>query len=326
MADVMPEVGAFGCVKRDELRRLHSGSVELSEFARGALADFGSAFNADAEMPIIRRKPVVKGRGGRFGRVLFGFEKELHELRADEIARSGANWRAFDEIGEGESVFVRAKRDDEAAAGRRSRKSAEVEPRDDGQSAERADEKFVKVVARDILDHASPAFAEAAGAVNELGADEEIARGPVRMAKGGIHPGCDDAADGGLEIERNGEREELTLFVERGGEVVEAGAGIHADREIAGIVVGDLMESRQVEGDVVTRGRHANFEFGAVAAGDESEFFERGEADDFGNLFGGRWFSYGRRNDFVSGVLRTYRRIGSDMRSAEDGLEAGSEI
>lgn len=93
------------------------------------------------------------------------------------------------------------------------------------------------------------------------------------------------------------------MFVKRRGKIVEVGAGIHADGEITGIVMDDLVKAGHVKRNVVTRGRHADFEFAAMAAGGEGEFFECGEAHDFGDLFGGGWFDNSGRNDFVNSVL-----------------------
>ena len=57
LAQVVPKVGAFGFIERDELRVFCFGKrYEASEFARSPFADFGSAFDADAEMPGISRK------------------------------------------------------------------------------------------------------------------------------------------------------------------------------------------------------------------------------------------------------------------------------
>jgi hypothetical protein len=218
LTDVVPEVGAFGVVENDELCVLGLGRCgETIQFAGGALADFGSAFDADAEMPGIRGEFSLKRGGGRFGGIFLGFEEELHELRADEIDRSGAKRRAFDESVESESVFVGAKRDDEAAARWRRRKSAEVESRDNRESAARADEEFVEVVAGDVLDDAATTFAKAARAIHKFRADEEVARGAVRMAKRRVDTRRNDPADAGFEIKRDGEREKLLLLVEGSG-------------------------------------------------------------------------------------------------------------
>src|SRR5690242_7903872 len=194
----------------------------------------------------------------------------------------------FDKFAERESFLRRAKRHDETTARGRCWKSAEVKPRDDGESAEGADEKFVKVVAGDVLDHSATALAEAAGAVHEFSANKEVARRAIGMAERGIYSGTDNASDGGFEIERDGEREKLFLFVESGGEVVEAGAGIDADGEVARIVVRDFVETGHVEGDVVTQGRHTDLELGAMTARNKGEFFEGGKADDLRNFLGGR--------------------------------------
>ena len=250
----------------------------------------------------------------------------MHELRVNEIDRGSANRRAFDEIVGNEGVFGGAKRQNEAAADRCRGKRSEVEQGDHCEHPERADEKFVKVVAGDIFDDASAAFAEAAGSVDKFRADDEVASGAVRMTERGVDTRSDDAADGGFEIERNRKREELFLFVKRSGEVVEIGTGLHADGEIPGIVMRDLMEAGHVEGDVVARRRHADFELGAMATGDESELFEGGETNDLYDLFGGRWFGDGGRNDFVDGVLRAHCWIGNDLRSADGGFEARSEV
>ena len=145
----------------------------------------------------------MKRGGGWVGRVLFGFQEKFHELRAYEVDRRGTKRRAFDKAVESEGVFVGAEREDEAAASGRGRKRTEVESRDDSERAERADEKFMKVVAGDIFDDAAAALAEPACAIHKFGADEKITRGAVGMAKRRVNTGSDDPADGGLEIKRN---------------------------------------------------------------------------------------------------------------------------
>ena len=219
-----------------------------------------------------------------------------------------------------------AGREHEATASGRGRKGAEIEACDDGERAERADEKFVEVVAGYVFDDAAAAFAKATGAIYEFGTDQEIARGAIRMTKRGIDAGSDDAADGGFEIKRDGKREKLFLFVEGSGEVVEIGASIDADGEIAGIVVCDLVEAGRVEGNVVAGRWHADTEFGAVAAGDEGEFFESGKTDNFCDSLGGGWFGDGGGGDFVDGVLRADCGISNDLRRTDGGFEAGGEI
>lgn len=133
MAEVVPEVGASGFVESDELPVFGLGRCdETIEFARDSLADFCSAFYADAEVPGIRREFSLKRDGGRFWSIFFGFEEELHELGTNQIHRSRAKRGRFDKFAECKSVFVGAKRDDEAPASRRCRKSAEIEAGDDG--------------------------------------------------------------------------------------------------------------------------------------------------------------------------------------------------
>lgn len=325
LTEVMPEVGAFGFVESEELRVFGLGRCgEAIEFEGGAFADFGRTFDTDAKMPGIRGEPFLKRGCRKFGRFFFGLDNP-HKLRADEIDRGGANWRFFDEFVESESVFVAAKREDEAVAHLRRGKRAEIEPRDDREGAERSDEKLVEIVAGDIFDDAAAAFAEVPSAVHKLRADEEVAGSAIGMTKRGVDAGSNDAADGGFKVERDRERDELFLLVKGCGEVVEIGTGIYADCEIAWVVMDDLVEAGHVEGDVATRRRHADFEFGAMAAGDEGKFFECGEADDLGDLFGGVWFGNGGRNDFVNGVLRTDCWIGGDVRSADGGFQASTE-
>jgi hypothetical protein len=253
-------------------------------------------------MPGVGGKFSLEWREWRFGRMLLGLKEELHELRTYKVDGGRAERGFFDAGSKGESVFGSAGRSYESAAGWRSGKRAEVEASDNSKSAERADEKFMEVIAGDVLDHAAAAFAETAGAVNEFRADEEIASSAVGMAKRGIDAGSDDAADRGFKIKRDGKRQKLFLIVERYGEVVEIGSGIDAEGEVAGIVVSDFVEAGHIEGEVVARGRHADAEFGAIAAGDKGEMFESGEANDFGDLFGGGWFCDGGRSEFVDGV------------------------
>lgn len=147
----------------------------------------------------------------------------------------------------------------------------------------------MEVIAGDILDHSAAALAKMSRAVDEFRADKKIAGGAIGVTKRGIDAGSDDAADGRFEIKRNGQREKLFLVVEWHGEVVEIGASVNAESEVARIVLGDLIEAGHVEGKVVANRRHADAEFGAIAAWDECEMLESGEADDFSNFFrGGR--------------------------------------
>lgn len=146
------------------------------------------------------------------------------------------------------------------------------------------------------------------------------------MTKRGVDTGCNDPADCGFEIERNREREKLFLFVEGSGEVVETGAGIDADGEIARVVVGDLVEAGHVKGDVVTRRRHTDFEFRAVAAGNESDSSERSEADNLANFSGRSGLGDSGGNHFIDGVPSADCRVSRDLRSADGGFEAGGEI
>lgn len=90
--------------------------------------------------------------------------------------------------------------------------------------------------------------------------------------------------------------------------------------------MGDLVKASHVECNVVAGRRHADFEFGAMAARDEGEFFDRRKAHDFGDLFGGGGFGHDGWTGFVNGVLRAHCRITSHIRRADDGFEADSEI
>ena len=248
----MPQVSAFGLVEGDQLRGLRRrGSGEMSEFAGGALTNFGSALHADAEMPRLGGKFPMKRCGGLLRRILLCFNEDLHELRANEVRRSGAKRRALDEIVESKSVFRRSKTKHKTTANRRRRKSAEVKACDNRKSAERTDEELVKIIAGDVFDHSAAAFAEATGAIDKFRANEEIAGSAIGMAKRRVHARGNDAADGGFVIKRDGKREKLFLFVQRRGEVVEIRPSIDADGEITRIVMGDLVEAGHVEGDVV---------------------------------------------------------------------------
>lgn len=280
------------------------------QFAGRAIADFRGTFHTDAKMPGIRGEFPLQGRGGWIGKVFFGVEKKLHKLRADELNGCGSERRMSDEALKMKSVFRGPKGGHESAAGGRGRKGAEVEARDDREGAERADKKLVEIIAGDIFDDAAAAFAELAGAVNKFRADQEVPGGAVGVAKSGIQTGSDDAADGGIEIERHGERKELLLIVERNGKVIEVGACVHAESEVAGIVVGDLVEGSHLESDVIARRRHADIELGAIAAGDDGELFESGEADDFSDFLGRSWSCNGRGKNFVDGVGGANRGIG----------------
>lgn len=92
LAEIVPEVGGLGLVESYELRGLRCGrSGELGEFAGSAVADFGDAFYADAEVPGICREFSLQWRGRRLRGIFTGFEEELHELSADKIAGGRAD-------------------------------------------------------------------------------------------------------------------------------------------------------------------------------------------------------------------------------------------
>src|SRR5207244_12739181 len=106
-----------------------------------------------------------------------------------------------------------------------------------GKRAKRADQELGEVVAGDVFDEAATALTEATGAVDKFRANQEVPGSAVGMAKRGVHAGGDDASDGGFEVKRDREWQELFLLVERSGEVVEVGFGIVADGGVAGIVM-----------------------------------------------------------------------------------------
>src|SRR5437667_5508269 len=190
-----------------------------------------------------------------------------------------------------------ARREEAAAACERSRKCAKVEASDDRERAERADEEFVEVVAGDVLDDAASALGDGAVAGDEFGADQEIAGSAVELAERRVDAGGERAADGAARIPGNEERKELMVFEQSGIQFCDGHAGARGEGEIAGIVVDDLIESGHIESDIVAGGRHADAEFGARAAGDEGESFERGKADDFGDFFGSGGFCNDGRGD-----------------------------
>lgn len=327
LAEVVPEVGAFGFVESEELRVFCFGKGrDASEFARSAIAHFRSTFDADAKMPGVCGNFALKRCRRELRRVFLGFEEEFEKLGTDYVDGSGTERRLLDEVAERKSIFGSGKGEDQAPARGGCGKGAEVEAGDDGKSAERADQELVKIVAADVLDNTATALTDATGAIDEFRADEEVPRRAVSMAKRGVHAGGDDASDGGFEIKRDREWQELFLPVERSGEVVEIGSGIDADGEVAGIVMSDLLEARHVQGDVVPRRGHTDSEFRAMAARDQREFFEGGEADDFGNFFCGIRLCDGRRSHFVDDVCGADGRIGGDVRGADGGFETGGEV
>src|SRR5712664_4990075 len=96
----------------------------------------------------------------------------------------------------------------------RKRKRAEVKARDNPQRPERSNQQFVKVVAGNILYDAPAALANLAFSINELRANQKIARRPVLLAKGGINSRGDSASDRGAFNARYIQREKLPLFLE----------------------------------------------------------------------------------------------------------------
>ncbi len=253
--------------------------------------------------------------------------KNLGKTWADDIESQRGEWRLSDGSAKSKRAFSIEERGDEAAAAcERGRKRAKVEASDDREGAERADEEFVEVVAGDVLDDAAAALGDGAGAGDEFGADQEIAGSAVELAERRVDAGGEHAADSAAGIPGNEERKELMVFEQSGVQFCDGRAGAGAESEVAGIVVDDLVESGHIESDVVAGGRHADAEFGARAARDKGEFFKRGEANDFGDLFSGSRYCNGGGDDFVYGIVGMCGGIGENMRSAEDGFQCGDEI
>lgn len=116
------------------------------------------------------------------------------------------------------------------------------------------------------------------------------------------------------------------MFVERSGEVVEMGTRVHADGEVAGIIMGDLVKTGHVEGDVIAGRRHAEFEFGAMPAGNEGEFFVGRELNYRGDFFGGGRFHDGRGNDFIDSVLSADGTIDREVMGSKCVFQARDEV
>ena len=264
------------------------------------------------------RRWIVSGR-------FFEVENKLQELRADEFHGSGGEWRSCNQAGKIKSLRGGGEGGYESAGFWRDGKGAQIQARDNGESTERTDEEFVEVVAGYIFDHAPATFAERAGAIDIVSSEKKIAHRAIGMSKRGIDAGSDDAADSRFKIKRDGKREKLLLLIERRGKIVEICAGINADNEVAGIVVGDFVESGHVDGDVVAAGGHADIDFGAIAAGDERELFQGGEAHDFGDFHGVRWPDDDGGNNFVDGIFAAHGRVSGDMGRAEESNKFANE-
>jgi hypothetical protein len=108
------------------------------------------------------------------------------------------------------------KRREEASGGGGDREGAEIEAGDYGESAERADQEFVQVVAGDIFYDAASGFDLRAAAVDEFGAEQEIACSAVGVAQRGVEAGGDGAGDGRSGIAGNLQRQKLILLLEHG--------------------------------------------------------------------------------------------------------------
>ena len=125
----------------------------------------------------------------------------------------------------------------------------------------------MEVVAGDIFYDAAAGFDLCAVAVDEFGAEEKIARGAVGVAQRRIETGRDGAADGGVRVVGNEQREKLILLAQHRVELRERHARADADGEVGGIVVGDVIERGEIERDVVaSRSRRAE-KFSASADG-----------------------------------------------------------
>jgi len=121
---------------------------------------------------------------------------------------------------------------------------------------------------------------------------------------------------------RDEKGEKLVVLIEGGIQFRQGDSGFRADGEVAGIVMGDLVKSSHVQCDVVARGGDADGELGAIAAGNEGELFESGEADDFGDFFGGGGFCDDGGQDFVDGVVGAGCGIDQNVRGSDDGSKA----
>ncbi len=337
-AEAAPNGGARGVVEDRDRSGLGFFS-EAGEVARIAFEDFRSAAEGGAKLPFVRAKElsdrrkksltwgaVLAPEHGDFRSERGASGKDPGQARVKDIEGQRGQSRFGNLTAKSECAFGGGKGSEEAAAGGWSGKCAEIETRDDGKSAERGDQKFVKVVSGDVFDDAAAAFAKVARAVDEFGANEKIAGGAVKMAERRIGTRGDDAADSAAGIPGDKKREKLMVFEKSGIQVRKQEAGIGAEGEIAGIVVGDVVDGGHVEGEVVARGRHADAEFGAIAARNEGEFLEGSEADDFGDFFGGGGFGDGRGRDFIDSVFGASCGVEGDVSNADGGFEACGEV
>src|SRR5580692_11291569 len=162
---------------------------------------------------------------------------------------------------------------------------SKVQPGDDGECPERSNQQFVKVIAGNILYDAPTALANLTFSVNELRANQKIARRPVLLTTGGIDSRGDSPSDGSAFMARDTQREKLPLFLENQLQRPQRLARIHAQGEIAGVIMGNLRKASHVEGKIVSQGGHADAKLAAAAACQQGQLFARGHSHDFGYFF-----------------------------------------
>src|SRR5580704_4981791 len=204
-------------------------------------------------------------------------------------------------------------------------KSAEVEARDYRESAERAHEKFMQVVTGDVFYDAAAAFHAGTSAVDEFGAEKEIASGTKGVAERGVDAGSDRATESRSQVVRDQEREKLVALKKGGIQFCYGHTGVRGDGEVGWVVVCDLVQAGHVQCDVVPGGGRADGKLGARASGDHCEAFFCGETDDFGGFFGGGGPSDGRGRDTVNRVGRNVSS-GDIVWRVRDRLQSGGDI
>src|ERR1700730_15425885 len=138
---------------------------------------------------------------------------------------------------------MRGERGEESARREWRWKSTEVEARDYRKGAERAHEKFVQVVTGDVFYDAAAAFHAGTGAVDEFGAEKEIASGTEGVAERGVDAGSDRATESRSYVVGDQKREKLVALKKGGVQCCDGHTGVRGDGKVGGGVVRALVQA-----------------------------------------------------------------------------------
>src|SRR5580704_4671842 len=148
---------------------------------------------------------------------------------------------------------------------------AEKGPRNDGERAVRASDKFRQVVPRHIFYDFAAAGSERAVGKRERDADDQVAQRAEAKAQRTAVIRRENAADSGLRGPERGERKALAVQCERSLQFLNGAARFDAYREVGPRVLDDFVQACRGKNDVCARRWIAPAEFRAAASWYDSE-------------------------------------------------------